>query len=74
MTKQEILKAVIEQMRTWIEFYEEVLSGDDSTKKIECYRRCSTLQGLLLSMNIINIEKSKLLDAIIHKMIYGYVF
>lgn len=72
MTKQYILKTTIAEIKAWIEFYNENYDGDSIIRKTECYKKCTTLTGLLVSLKILNVDKWELIDKIISEIIYGY--
>lgn len=61
MSKKQILKETIKEIRYYIEIAEQ-----DAPIKLASYNdACNTLCRLLYSMKIINIEKFKLLSVII---------
>lgn len=69
MTKKEILKITLEDIRYWAKL------GQKATRKqdiLSAMYRCGALSSLLLTMGIITWEKNELLQKIYMKIINPY--
>lgn len=66
MTKQEILKITLNDIRYWVKLGQKATRNQDILAAIY---RCGALNSLLFSMDIINCEKFELLNSIYMRMI-----